>query len=356
MKKGSTKGGNAAGEPMPVAVVGVGRMGLHHARVYSEMPECRLVAVCDSDLACAKKAAEQFHCAAFDGVDAMLAAGAPVKAASIVVPTNSHRAVAEVLLRGGVDILVEKPLAFDLADARAIVAEAKAQDRILQVGHTERFNPALLALGSYELKAKYIDVQRISPMTFRSIDIGVVLDLMIHDLDIVQHLVRAPVTDVAAVGVCVVGPHEDIANARLTFANGCVANLTASRLALKTERKMRLFSPDAYVSVDYHRKSGVVIRRTANEDELKRVRKKVEAGDFADLRELNYPELVKYEELTVVDREPLRSELESFVDAVRHRREPVVTGQDGCIAVDLAGRICAAILGHRWEGAQMRLN
>jgi predicted dehydrogenase len=356
MKNKSTPDVAPARDLVPVAVVGVGRMGLHHARVYSELQGCTLVAVCDSDLACARKAADQFQCAAFDSVESMLAAGLAIRAASVVVPTASHRSVAEVLLRAGVDLLIEKPLAFSLPDAQAIVQQAKARGAILQVGHTERFNPALLALGSYELKAKYIDVQRISPMTFRSIDIGVVLDLMIHDLDIVQHLVSAPVTDVAAVGVSVVGAHEDIANARLTFANGCVANLTASRLALKTERKMRLFSPDAYVSVDYHRKSGVVIRRTANEDELKRVRKKVEAGDFADLRELNYPELVKYEELTVVDREPLRSEMESFLEAVRLRRKPIVTGEDGCIAVDLAGRICTAISEHRWEGAEMRLN
>ncbi len=336
-------------QPLRVAVAGVGRMGRHHARVYGEISGCRLVGVCDPDEAAARQAGEDFGCPAFSGVEDMLQR-AEVDAASIVTPTARHRAVAEVLLPAGVDILVEKPLAPSANDAREIVALARKHAAVLQVGHTERFNPALVALRPYELSPRYIDVQRISPMTFRSIDIGVVLDLMIHDLDIVSHLVRSPVTNLAAVGVSVVGDHEDIANARLVFANGCVANLTASRLALKTERKMRLFSPNAYVTVDYQRKSGVVIRRTANEDELARVRQKVAAGDFADLTQLNYPELVKYEELTVVDREPLRAQLEAFLGSVRTGAEPEVTGDDGLIAVDLAARICHAISEHQWGG------
>lgn len=339
-------------QPLRVAVAGVGRMGRHHARVYGEIPACRLVGVCDPDESSARKAGDDFGCPAFPSVQEMLES-VEVDAASIVAPTARHRAVAEYLLPAGVDVLVEKPLAPSAEDARAIVLLARLHGAVLQVGHTERFNPALVALRPYELNPRYIDVQRISPMTFRSIDIGVVLDLMIHDLDIVQHLVRSAVTNLAAVGVSVVGEHEDIANARLVFANGCVANLTASRLALKTERKMRLFSPNAYVSVDYQRKSGVVIRRTANEDELARVRQKVAAGEFADLTQLNYPELVKYEELTVVDREPLRVELEAFLESVRTRTKPEVTGDDGLIAVDLAAQICQAISEHRWDGVSV---
>ena len=167
--------------------------------------------------------------------------------------------------------MIEKPLAPTVVDAQAIVSMARALGRVLQVGHTERFNPAYQALHKYQLKPAFIEVHRISPMTFRSINVGVVLDMMIHDIDIVNNLVKCPVTDVRAVGVAVVSQFEDIANARLTFANGCVANLTASRLALRTERKMRLFSQSAYVSVDYQKKAGAVITKTANEKELERV-------------------------------------------------------------------------------------
>lgn len=328
---------------LKVAVVGVGRMGQHHARVYSQMPMCKLVAVCDANLEQAKKIAALYGCGAFASPGEMLAAGVRVDAATIAVPTIYHRGIAEALLTAGVDVLVEKPLAQNVEEAGAILAAAKKHGRVLQVGHTERFNPAVRALAAYELAPQFVEVQRISPMTFRSIDVGVVLDLMIHDIDIVQHFVKSPVVEVAAVGVSVIGKHEDIANARLTFKNGCVANLTASRLALKTERKMRLFSPNAYVSVNYQTKTGSVITRTANEEQLHKVREQVAAGAIADLAQLNYPELVKYEELKVLDVEPLKAEQEAFLECVRTRGVPVVTGEDGYAAVDTAGRIAAAI-------------
>ena len=240
-------------------------------------------------------------------------------------------------------------------DARAIVdAPAKKYGRILQVGHTERFKSGV----SGRLQAKYegchpgkfLEVHQISPMTFRSIDVGVVLDMMIHDIDLVNHLVRSPVVDVRAVGVAVIGGYEDIANARLTFANGCVANLTASRLALRTERKMRLFSPNAYVTVDYQKKQGAVITKTANEKEVERVRKEVREGRITDLMQLNYPELVKYEDLKIEDTEPVRAELESFAQAIRTRGEPEVTGEDGLVAVDIANKIAASVAAHKWDG------
>jgi len=336
--------------PVRVAVVGAGRMGTHHARVYSQMPECQLVGVCDPVAASACKVTGQYGGRAFASVAEMLAANVGVQAATIAVPTIYHRNIAEELLRAGVDILIEKPLAPNVEDGSAIVQLARAQQRVLQVGHSERFNPAVLALEKYALKPKFIEVHRISPMTFRSIDIGVVLDMMIHDLDIVNHLVKCPARDVVAVGVGVIGRHEDIANARITFTNGCVANITASRLALKTERKMRLFSPDAYVSVDYARKSGSVITRTANEAQLELVRQQVASGQIADLAQLNYPELVKYEELQIQDKEPLRAEQEAFIAAVKTRGIPPVTGEDGLAAVDLAVRIAQSIGENTWEG------
>lgn len=350
----NTSSASASSAPLGVAVIGAGRMGQHHARVCSQMPGAKLLAVCDVRKENAEKVAALYHCPAFTDVNEMLAALAtgPMKlqAATIAVPTIYHWPIARALLSHDIDVLVEKPLAPNVEEAGAMIELARKRGRILQVGHTERFNPAFRALKKYELNPQFVDVQRISPMTFRSIDIGVVLDLMIHDIDIVQHLVGCPVTEVVAVGVSVIGKHEDIANARLTFTNGCIANLTASRLALKTERKMRLFSPNAYVSVDYHRKSGVVITRTANEETLERVRNQVRAGQIADLTQLNYPDIVKYEELQVVDIEPLRAEQESFHQAVRTRCRPEVTGEDGYAAVDIAGRIATCIAEHKWVG------
>lgn len=325
-------------------------MGQHHARNYAGIAGFKLAAVVDQNPASAKAAGDKYGCPAFSSVEALLASGLSIKAASVAVPTVFHREVAEKLLAAGVDLLIEKPLAPTVADARAIVELAHQHGRILQVGHTERFNPAYVALEHYQLQPKFIEVHRISPMTFRSIDVGVVLDMMIHDLDLVHHLVRSEVAEVRAVGVAVVAQFEDVANARLTFANGCVANLTASRLALRTERRMRIFSPTGYASVDYQKKSGSVITKTANERELAHVRREIKEGRITELTQLNYPELVKYEDLKVVEAEPVKAELEDFLKAVRHRSAPHVTGEDGLAAVDLAVRITKCISEHKWEG------
>ncbi len=336
------------------AVIGAGRMGRHHARIYRQLPTANLLTVVDPDLAAAQRLAEEFNCRALADIDQLLALAEPLHAASIATPTVTHRAIAETLAPHGVHLLIEKPLAPNLADAEAIVELARRNNCVLQVGHSERFNPVVLALRQYPLAPQFIEVTRISPMTFRSIDIGVVLDMMIHDIDIVHHLVRSPVKSVAAVGVNVIGKYEDVANVRLGFANGCVANLTASRLALKTERRMRLFSPDCYVSADYQKKAGVVIRRTANEAELEMVRAKMAANETADLSQIDYTKLVNYEELAVEDREPLRMELESFLNSILTGAEPEVTGSDGCSAVDIAMRITESIAEHQWQINQHR--
>jgi len=341
-------------EALNAVVVGVGRMGQHHARNYAAIPGYKLVAVVDKDTAAAQKSAELYSCKSFDSIESLLTwakeTRTPIQVASIALPTIYHRAAAEELLRAGVDILVEKPLAPTVEDARAIVQLAKELGRVLTVGHTERFNPAYRALGKYNLEPAFVEVTRISPMTFRSIDVGVVLDMMIHDIDLVNHLIRKPVVEVRAVGVAVVGKHEDIANARLTFSNGSVCNMTASRLAIRTERKMRLFSPTAYVSADYQKKVAAVITKTANEKELERVRKEVAEGRITDLMQLNYAELVKYEDVVIEDIEPVKAELMSFEKAIRSRGEPEVTGEDGLAAVDVAGKIRECIAAHKWEG------
>ncbi len=335
--------------PIPVAVAGAGRMGRHHARIYSGMPNVRIVGIVDPDTARADQLARDFNCAAFSTTAQLLASPVVPVAVTIAAPTIHHRDLAQSLLPHGVSLLIEKPLAPTLEDAQAIVNLAAAHDCVLQVGHSERFNPVVQALNAHQLAPQFVEVHRISPMTFRSIDVGVVLDLMIHDIDIVHHFVRSPVKSVAAVGVNVIGKCEDVANARIVFANGCVANLTASRLALKTERKMRLFSPTAYVSVDYHKKAGVIIRRTANQEQLALVQRKVAAGEVAELTDLNYTELVNYEQLQVHDNEPLKLEIESFIHAVRTGSPPPVTGEDGCFAVDVATRIMESIAEHGWQ-------
>ena len=337
-------------ETIQAAVIGVGRMGQHHARNYASMAGFKLAAVVDANRATAERVAAQYNCRAFATVSELLAAGLHIRAATIATPTVHHRAIAELLLCEGVDLLIEKPLAPNVEDGRAIVELAARQGRIVQVGHTERFNPAFVALKKFALAPKFIEVHRISPMTFRSIDVGVVLDMMIHDIDIVQSLVRAPVKEVRAVGVTVVGDFEDIANARIEYANGSVANLTASRLALKTERKMRLFAPDAYVSVDYAKKTGAVITRTANAAQLAHVREQIAKGELAELAQFDYTKFVKYEDLVSVEKEPLRAELEDFHRAVTTREPPEVTGEDGLSAVATAVRIQRCIAEHGWEG------
>ncbi len=347
-----------APEVLNAAVIGVGRMGRHHARNYAGIPGFKLVAVVDTDAAAANAAEEAHGCRAFTSVGELLAwsreSKTPLHAVTVAVPTMHHRSCAETLVEAGADVLIEKPLAATVADAKAIVDAAKKHGRILQVGHTERFNPAYRTLKKYDLTPAFIEVHRISPMTFRSIDVGVVLDMMIHDIDIVNNLVRRPVKEIRAVGVAVIGKYEDLANARLTFDNGCVANLTASRLALRTERKMRLFSPTAYVSVDYQKKAGAVITKTANEKQLAHVRREVAEGRITDLMQFNYQDYVKYEDLEVEECEPVRAELENFQEAIRTRGQtpPEVTGEDGLTAVDIALRITDCLSKHKWEGVE----
>jgi predicted dehydrogenase len=276
----------------------------------------------------------------FDTVDAM---AEKVKAVTIAVPTNVHAAVARPLLQRKVACLIEKPLAKDIAEAKQIVAWAKESGAVVQVGHIERFNPIVRSMSKVAIEPRFIEVIRISPLTFRSIDVGVVLDVMIHDIDIVLQLARSKVAKIDAVGVSVIGGVEDICNARLTFENGCVANMTASRLALKTERKLRVFSSDAYVSIDYQKKYGIVARKTENLTAIRDTITKIRAGEIEDLSQLNFMELVNIEELTVDDVEPLRAELEAFVASVTQGAPVEVSAEDGLAAVETATRIVEAI-------------
>lgn len=347
--------GNA--QDIPVAVVGVGRMGRHHARTYRKLAGAKLVAVVDANAERAATVADEFGCDACTDTEDLLKRHPEVRAATISVPTAWHLNAARPLLERRIACLVEKPIAPTTEEAQELIDAARRAGAALQIGHTERFNPAIRAVIDMNIHARFMEVHRVSPMTFRSLDIGVVMDMMIHDLDIVLTLARSPLARVDAAGVSVLGKHEDVANARLVFANGGVANLTASRVALKTERKMRIFSEDAYVSLDYQRRTGIVIRKAHNADALHRVREQLEAG--MDLTETDYSSLVNVEEL-VMDRgdagdaqslsDPLTAELTSFIDAVRLGGKPIVDGEAGLAAVEAAERVIHSLREHRWEG------
>jgi predicted dehydrogenase len=266
-----------------------------------------------------------------------------VDAVTIAAPTKFHLTLAEQCISRKIACLIEKPLARDVPEARRIVDLARQYNTTVQVGHIERFNPAIRAMSRLEIQPRFMEVTRISPMTFRSIDVGVVLDMMIHDIDIVLRLANSTVARIDAVGVSVIGDVEDICNARLTFDNGCVANLTASRLAMRTDRRLRVFSPDAYVSIDYQKRHGTVIRRGGNIDAVRQAVAKIRRGEIQDISQLNYKDIVHIEELESDDVEPLRAELDAFVEAVRSGSKPVVTAEDGLHAVEIATRIVQTI-------------
>ncbi|NCX47649.1 MAG: gfo/Idh/MocA family oxidoreductase [Verrucomicrobia bacterium] len=241
-----------------VGVAGVGHMGKEHARIYSELQEVELVGVHDSNPDTARKIAAKCKTRAFGSLEEMVDA---VDAASIVTPTTTHLAIAEPFLKRGKHVLVEKPIAMDTEEARKLVDLAEKHGAKLAVGHVERFNPVLVALEERLGRPRFIEAHRLSPYPGRSTDIGVVMDLMIHDLEIILHLVRSPVTSVDAVGIPVLSKGEDIANARIRFANGCVANLTTSRISPEKLRKIRVFQDDAYLSLDYMKQEGEIYKR-----------------------------------------------------------------------------------------------
>jgi len=329
-----------------VAVIGVGHMGRHHARLYAELPQAELVAVVDTHREKAAQYAAEYHARALSTIDEL---PDDVQAVTVAVPTIYHRRLTETLLQRGIAVLCEKPIAPSVEDAEAMLACSRRTGALLTVGHTERFNPVVRALSRLDIRPKYIETTRISPFRFRSADIGVVADMMIHDIDIVLHLVKSPPVRVDAVGVNVLAKHEDVANARVVFKNGAVANMAASRLALKTDRRLRVFSETAYLSVDFQRKTGVAITRDANLDILSLAKDK-DIDDLSQMANIDFGELVKVEPLIVDDVEPLRAEIEAFLDSVATGKPPIVTAEDGVAAVKLANDIVSALHAHQWEG------
>ena len=300
-----------------VGVVGVGYLGAIHARIYAAMPGVELVGVTDIDGQAATRVAEECGCSAYNESEALLD---KVDAVSIVVPTSSHRVVAESYLRHGMHVLLEKPIADHLTNARAIVKAAEEAGVILQIGHLERFNAGVVRLVQELDRPRFIEVHRLGPFVSRAADVDVVTDLMIHDIDIVLSLVTAELTYVSAVGARVVSAHVDIANARLEFSDNTIANVTASRVSSRKFRRIRVFGEACYLGLDFVNQQVEVSRRTPH----------IEASGFPG---------IQTESIEVDTRPPLDAELEHFVACVRDGRQPLVTGMDGVRALEVAGQV-----------------
>jgi len=328
------------------AVIGAGKMGAIHAKVYDQLPESDLVAVVDINAAKAQSLADQYHCLASTDCSDILD---KVDAVTIATPTVTHLKLAKIFIKNKIAVLIEKPLATNVKEGRKIVALAKKYGTVVAVGHSERCNPVAQTMKRLDIQPKFIEANRISPYPFRSTDVGVVLDVMIHDIDIILSLAASKIKKVDAVGVNVVEDREDICNARIVFENGCIANITASRLALKTERKVRVFSRKAYLSVDYLRKSGIIIKADPNINVLKWIKGHKESGDF-DLTSVNWPDLLHIEQLNVDDKEPIRLEQEAFLQAITDREcMPEVSAQEGLAALECAQKILASVKKHKWK-------
>ena len=307
--------------PIRVAVIGAGDFGRNHARVYRQLDGVELVGIVDTDLDRARRVAAEFSTSALSGIESLPGG---IDAASVVVPTREHARIGCRLLEQGIDVLVEKPMASSLAEADQLLTTAARNNRILQVGHLERFNPGVLAVLPLLNRPLYFEVHRLGVFSARSLDVDVVYDVMIHDLDILLAMVDSPVTGIHALGIPVVTDKVDIAHARLDFASGAVANLTASRVSVDRVRKLRFFQHQEYISVDYARQDVLRIRV---------------------LQPGPQPQF-DFEQVPIQQEEPLLGELRAFVNSVRNRTTPLVDGAAGRRALELADRVMDGILEH----------
>ena len=307
--------------PVRTAVVGCGHFGRYHAEKYAASAGAELVAVVDCELERARALGARLGTLALGDVGEL---AGRAEAASVVVPTRAHFDIARQLLDAGLHVLLEKPIAATLAEANALIALADARAVVLQIGHLERFNAAVLALADVLKEPLFIESHRLAPFKPRGTDVDVVLDLMIHDIDLIQQLVGRPLATVDAVGVPVLSGEDDIANARLHFEGGCVVNVTASRVSLKSERKMRLFQRDAYVSIDFQAGEATIARKGSGEM-------------FPGVPD------VRLERRRFAANDPLRLEVEAFLSAVRGERPVAVSGADGRLALEGALRITRAL-------------
>ncbi len=315
--------------PLRVGVIGVGELGSRHARLYAEIPAVELIGVCDLEPERVDAIARTHAVRAFRDFRELIP---EIQAASVAVPTAAHHDVTSAILEAGVHVLVEKPIASSLAEAKAMIELSTRKGLRLAVGHTERYNPAVEAVLSLSSDPRFIEVHRLGSFSPRSLDIDVVLDLMIHDLDVVAKLVRCGVSSVEAVGVPVLTPRVDIANARIRFDNGAVANVTASRVSQEKVRKLRLFEKDCYVSLDYQNQEALRYKLIPSKSGRPSIQK---------------------EDLVVEREEPLRRELTDFIEAVEQDRAPRVDGEDGLSALTLAVAVVEAMeAGGSSQGAE----
>jgi len=310
-----------AAAPLRTAVIGVGYLGRFHAQKYAQLSCSKLVGVVDANAEARAKVAAELGTQAFGDYRDLFG---KVDAVSLAVPTPLHHAIGCELLRNGIDVLIEKPIATTVSEARELVDLGQQHGRVLQVGHLERFNPAVLAAAERLRTPRFVESHRLAPFKQRGTDVSVVLDLMIHDIDLIQELVGTPIESIDAVGAKVFSGEIDIVNARLRFKGGCVVNTTASRISLKQERKVRIFQDDAYLSVDMQQKILTVIRKK-------------------DQAPVESPAQVSIEEESFDQGDALLAEIEAFLKAVRERSTPVVTGEDGLRALETAMKITALV-------------
>jgi predicted dehydrogenase len=330
------------------AVIGVGHLGQHHARILAGLPDAELVGVVDANPEQARVVADRLGTAAFDHFEPLLGR---VDAVSVVTPTIFHHQVAAAFLNAGVPVLVEKPVCRTVAEANDLIELAEKANVALQVGHIERFNPAFEELARRPIVPKFVEAERHGPFTGRSVDIGAVLDLMIHDLDLLLALIGGPVRGVSAVGAAVFGGHEDMVNARLEFANGCVANVTASRITPRPKRRLRIWAPEGYAGIDFVSRKLTLVQPG---EEVRRYGLRVDKFDAAAKARLKDEVFGRYLQVLHLDgdrkNDQLTSELKHFLECVRTGRRPRVTGEDGRDALELAERVLAACRAHQWEG------
>ena len=333
--------------PINVVVIGVGAFGRNHARVYHELEEAgsvRLVGVVDPDTARADAVAREFKCKAFGSVDQMLSTHSEVQAASVAVPTILHLEVARNLMEAGIDVLIEKPVAATLGEADELLRLASAHKRVAQVGHLERFNPAVRATLPLINRPMFFEVHRLSVFSPRSLDVDVVLDLMIHDLDVVLTFVKSKVKEIRAVGLPILSGKVDIANVRIEFESGCVANFTASRVSTERVRKLRFFQPGQYISIDYGRQDVLVF--SVGDSAAATHPFAESAKEWATPTRASANPQISMAKPTVSSEEPLLAEIKAFLQSVRERSLPVVSLEDGRRALELGLAILAEIGRH----------
>ncbi len=329
------------------AVIGVGHLGKEHARILAQLPDVELVGVADVQAEQAQAVARRCGTRPFMDYHELLG---QVDAAVVAVPTAHHPAVAAIFLRRGVSLLVEKPLAASLEEAEQLVALANQHGALLQVGHIERFNPAFEELCRHDFQPKFLEGERLGAFTGRSTDIGVVLDLMIHDLDLVHALVRAPLRSVEALGMAVFGGHEDVADARLTFANGCVAHLRASRASPAASRRMSIWSPEGFLTADWARRKVTLVQPSEHVRRHGLDPRHLDPGSRARLRDDLFGRHLEMLELDRGAGDQLTLELQDFLRCVRTGGRPRVSGEDGRDAVALAARVLEKVQAHAWDG------